>query len=415
MGDVKKNSTRSSSAKAVNYEALYDLIMKLSNDFTEFKQSVAQKSDLIATKVDNLAERLDQAISKSEKAERKIDDIEIRMNTYEQEIEKLKRALKVSSEKNQELSERLTSNEEYSRRENLIFDGVSQSNGENCALKIKKILSEKMGVLDTENIKFQRIHRMPFKVTPQPIIVRFLMYSDRDRVWNQRKELKGSNIFIREDYSNEVVNNRKKLFPIMKRAQELGHNAYLSRDKLVIDKRHYTTKSLHLLPPELQPDKVATRNYGNILAFFTKATPMSNFYPCDLNLDDKKFLSVEQYLQYKKASYSGSVELANEIMQASTPEKCKAIGNRIKTDDGWLPYAKETVKIACLKKFSEDDQAKETLLKTGDSILAEASTDRFWGTGLSLQNLDNANKSKWLGQNVLGDILMMVRSELNLQ
>lgn len=58
-------------------------------------------------------------------------------------------------------------------------------------------------------------------------MVKFLMLKDRDRVLGNAKKLKGSNIFINEDYPDSVWQRRKELLPKMKAAIERGDIAFL--------------------------------------------------------------------------------------------------------------------------------------------------------------------------------------------
>lgn len=66
-----------------------------------------------------------------------------------------------------------------------------------------------------------------------------------------------------------------------------------------------------------------------------------------------------------------------------------------------------------LEKFKQDDDLKNMLLKTGNSILAECAVkDRIWGIGLSMNDKNRLDIHKWRGQNLLGFALMEVRDRL---
>ena len=69
-----------------------------------------------------------------------------------------------------------------------------------------------------------------------------------------------------------------------------------------------------------------------------------------------------------------------------------------------------------LAKFSQNDELKDSLVNTGNVILAECAVkDRIWGIGLSMKDENRYDKSKWRGENLLGYTLMMVRERLNLE
>ena len=64
-------------------------------------------------------------------------------------------------------------------------------------------------------------------------------------------------------------------------------------------------------------------------------------------------------------------------------------------------------------KFTQNSDLNQFLRQTGDKLLIEANpTDYYWGAGLSLQDKDIWNPSKWKGKNVLGTLLAQVREEL---
>ena len=53
-----------------------------------------------------------------------------------------------------------------------------------------------------------------------------------------------------------------------------------------------------------------------------------------------------------------------------------------------------------------------SLTQKEDATLAQATLNKHWGVGLKLSNDAIATKNKWKGKNVLGEILMTVRTEL---
>lgn len=65
-------------------------------------------------------------------------------------------------------------------------------------------------------------------------------------------------------------------------------------------------------------------------------------------------------------------------------------------------------------KFSQNEDLKRSLLETGNDMLAECAVkDRIWGIGLSMNDPDRQDISKWKDQNLLGYALMMVRAKLS--
>ena len=91
---------------------------------------------------------------------------------------------------------------------------------------------------------FQRVHRIGAKKpdSPRPIIARFLLFLDREKVFKRALELKDE-IDVRvhalyADYPREIQERRRNLCPRLKRAREQGKRALLDKkepDKLIID------------------------------------------------------------------------------------------------------------------------------------------------------------------------------------
>jgi ribA/ribD-fused uncharacterized protein len=251
---------------------------------------------------------------------------------------------------------------------------------------------------------------LPSIKTPRPIIVRFVCHGDLERVWAARGKLKKSKIFMTEDFPKEYINRRRALFPVMKRARELNHHAVIKGDRLFIDRQPYTVNTVNNLPAELQPAAAAIRKEENVLAFFSGATPLSNFYRANFIIDGRTYTSMEQYFQYSKALFAESPDKAQQILNASNPAICKRIGDSLTVNqDRWFPESKQVMAKGCSAKFHQDVYAKQYLKNTGDYILAEASKDKVWGIGRHLQDKNIARQGSWAGQNLLGTILMRIR------
>ena len=66
-------------------------------------------------------------------------------------------------------------------------------------------------------------------------------------------------------------------------------------------------------------------------------------------------------------------------------------------------------------KFHHNKRARDFLLKTGETTLAEATLDKTWGTGLKLDDEKNGTVNEWSGNNHTGKVLMKIREELKLK
>ncbi len=60
------------------------------------------------------------------------------------------------------------------------------------------------------------------------------------KVWQARKNLQGTNIFLNEDFPKEIQDGRHTLRHILRKAKELKMEAYQVVDTLIIQGRRYT-------------------------------------------------------------------------------------------------------------------------------------------------------------------------------
>ena len=60
-------------------------------------------------------------------------------------------------------------------------------------------------------------------------------------------------------------------------------------------------------------------------------------------------------------------------------------------------------------KFAQHADLLQCFRHTGNLVLAEASYDPFWGTGIPLGDTNAADSTVWKGSNHLGNVLITVR------
>lgn len=382
-------------------DRMYQLILQIKNDLKELKDTAATKQDLV-------------------KLEEKIDDKLIATCKKSDEALSLAKAAADRAEKAEKkcdsLQEKINRLEAYNRRENLLILGIPETKDEQCKEIVMNFFTNDLKIDDARNIILQRVHRNPYgrKGEPRPIICRFAMFSDRQRVWDAKKHLKGTKKFLREDLPSDYVTRRNKLFPIMMKARELNRISYLKDDKLIVSNQQYTVDTLHNLPDELNPSTLATKQLDDkTIAFFTDASPLSNFHKANMTINGKTYSTVEKYFHYNMAMAAGQQGLAAKIDDCTLPAECKALGKKVEMPEKeYLTLARTIMQTGCLEKFRQNDQLKKTLIDTGDCTLLEASKDKVWGCGLSLYDKDLVVAEKRNGSNLMGKILESVRKEL---
>ena len=284
--------------------------------------------------------------------------------------------------------------------------------------KVYKFFTDSLKITDSGKIAFQRCHRMGPKMDSKgrDIIVRFQSFGDREMVWGKRKSLKGTSFILKEDFPREIEAWRSRLYPILKAAWNDHQKATLIVDKLIIEGRRYDINSLQNLPENLQPVNLSTKITDSMILFHGKDSFLSNFYDAPFELDGIKYTGSEQYYQYSKAKHSGNDMIAAEILATPNPVEQMKLGRSLKPEtDQWNNTLSESIMEAGIKaKFQQNPSLRQKLLKTGNRELVECNRhDIYWSNGLSLYNEDAPDKNKWVGKNILGNILTNVRNELN--
>lgn len=141
----------------------------------------------------------------------------------------------------------------------------------------------------------------------------------------------------------------------------------------------------------------------------------SQWYEASFTANDKGYQTAEHFMMAAKARLFNDLESEEKILQAKTPGEAKKLGRGVKgfDNDVWLGNRFAIVVEANLHKFGQNEELKEFLLNTGDSILVEASpVDKIWGVGLAADDAAIENPQSWNGLNLLGFALMEVREQL---
>ncbi|CAC5419655.1 unnamed protein product [Mytilus coruscus] len=212
----------------------------------------------VETSQNFIAKSFDENIKMHEKTNKKIEsDIKTLASEYEalrNDMSFIKRDSKNLSDSKTNLQKIFKANEKLnnylesikceSMRDNLLFHGIKESEGEDCALIIKSMCENNIDIDDELNIKtaFRLGKKNEVAVLSQNdgqerIRHTFVNFSDRQKLDSVRKRsynLKSSTISITGQYPKSVVEKRKSLIPCLKKARDADVKAVLIKDKLFI-------------------------------------------------------------------------------------------------------------------------------------------------------------------------------------
>ena len=382
--------------------------------------------------VENIKEQLDSIVNSPTKQETlkdsnasKLDDLARSIEYLTESVNEVKAAL-IESQKemkeiklmkeelysikvhNQVLTERLISQEDYSRRDNIIVSGLKESRDENCRDVVRTLLKE---VFNMENVVIVRTHRLGgMNQQNRKLIIRFQNYSDKEHVMRNRKRLKDkrASVYVDDDFSVETSRRRSSLIPVLRELKKVDIRAHLRGDKIYSRGRLFSHRQLYDLP--IDPHVACTESVGDVTVFSGTYSKLSNLYWHPFNLEGREWHSVEHFYQYKKALSAGESNAAREIRMTTDPLDAMARGKAVTPGPAWEKDGPEVMKSAMTAKF--DIPPLGLALRNTKTIIAEATRNTFWGIGITKTNRDCFNKGKWTGENMAGKVLMCVKSEL---
>jgi hypothetical protein len=161
------------------------------------------------------------------------------VSEVERENEDLKQRNEVLLNRVDKLENHVDDLEGRSRRNNILVHGLEQWEGESqesIELRLKEVFTDKMDLM--QDIQFDRVHRLGTKKN-SPIIARCTFYKDKVDIMKAKKKLKGSDIFVGDDFSRGVREKRKKLSSFLKEIREEDKTARLVHDHIVVDGKKY--------------------------------------------------------------------------------------------------------------------------------------------------------------------------------
>ena len=360
-----------------------------------------------------------------------IDDMKKTTDESMQTMANLKRQLNqrdfIIDDQNSRISslrDTLERNETYSRRDNLIFGGISQTSNGTCTEIVYNIIKNKLHMNYSTSINFVRCHYLsnPTADRKGTIIARFQLFSQRMLVWNKRRELARTGLYLSEDFPSEISRNRSKLRPILKEASK--HTQYercisLKYDQLCFQGKSYSTSNLHSLPSNIHPRTLSEKRSKDLLCFggiLSEYHELSNFYKCNIKFQNVKFSSLEQCYQWCKATLFDDDRTAHMIMKSTSPSEMKQLGRNVSGFDAakWNRGKEQLMRNLVHEKFSQNHHLLQKLCSTGTLHLAECTqSDTYYGTGISISNPKCMQKNNWPGNNMLGIILMDIRKDLS--
>lgn len=209
----------------------------------------------------------------------------------------------------------------------------------------------------------------------------FLMSTKKGLGWDMNNKVTYS-----DEIDSEVRNLREALKSIASRAENGDYTVRMAGNRIYIDGVAYGYDDLDIVPVELRRGIPQMKRVGKGIAFRGKECFLSNFYPCDLTIDNVRYSSVEQYYQHIKCASCNDYDRARKILNTDDFLQAKIYGDGCEEKDNWIEIKVYTMFKGMFYKFSQNDFLVNKLLSTENLHLYEATTDMFYGAGIGLNS-----------------------------
>ena len=340
-------------------------------EFIFSAESLAMRDNVLKT-VLNMFKSLEAKLNGVVTSQQELrDEFHLTITVKEEKDHLIKRIAKVESE-NKYLTDRITALEDKLLEYNVILKGVHEATWETEDIlqdKIYDILSNtvlgttydiRLGVAKSMVIRSMKRIGKYSPMRSRPISIEFLHKHDANYILQNRKHLP-LGIYVDKEYCRDTEDQRKQLRPYLLAARRLPQyykKCRLEGASLVLKGTSYNINTLHKLPKELSNFNISSRSNNNVLGFFGKMNPLSNFYPCTFTHSGKSFHSSEQYIQYRKAEYCRDEETASLLLTTENALQCKDLARNITNfnRDSWNDNTKEMCESGIGAKFEQNPE-----------------------------------------------------------
>lgn len=327
---------------------------------------------------------------------------------------------KIKAEISQEAEAKSLQSQCNARKINLILVGLREDKAKDNMDLAKSFFKDRMA---TPDIELRTVYRLgkPKGKSPRLLLVKFANMMHRNKIWFAKSKItpeEGNKIWIQEDLPKPLKNVHRTLYRVLKKARSFEGrfpDAQIKGQSLFIDGKPYSVDELEGLPDVLRPSTLATPQSESVVVFFGRFSPLSNHHPSPFLLEGSQFSCMEHYLAWRRATLSGKTNYITRASKPADPIIYKGILNDLRKDHlkEWDQQLGEVVLTGLRAKFQQNPSLGRFLCNTHPKSIGEASLNTKWGIGLTLDNPNVLDSSKWSTEgNLLGKKLSQVRDEL---
>lgn len=222
-------------------------------EFMEILTSINAKLDTFDARL-SLVEILHkefQALRESlEYSQQQVSQLAEENNTLKGSVKTLTEETRRLREENSHIKDTVLDLQARSMRDNLVFSGIPENNEENTEATIKNFILKNLKLpADTvNNISFHRAHRLGGRrqegQRPRPIVVKFVHFKQKELVKGRGRELRGTDFSVNDQFPKEILERRRRLFPVRRKFIDGGSRAVIAVDKLYVNGQLYRDKEV---------------------------------------------------------------------------------------------------------------------------------------------------------------------------
>lgn len=353
-------------------------------------------------------------------SQQKIKQLETDNRELKEKIQTLNQAVSKSNKSHEKSHAELDSKIELlgtkSRKNNVIVDGIQETENEN----LETILLSLTDAVSCDLLpsEIHAIYRFGTArgAKPRSIMVTLESPKAKDKIIQNVKEIKRKSTNKYLWFNKDQTDNTRRRTMLLKRCHALcvknKHEAILKSDAITLEGKTYKYEELSLLPEKCRPEdtRMVITEDGTGVGFQSELVYLSNFYPCELRYEGQVYSSAEQAFQHIKARDAGYLKLANDILHTNNPYQLKHLGTKVVPKDEWIKSEVQTLKDVVKAKFEQNEVIRKHLINSPYTKFYEMTTSLKWATGVATLHMP-VDATAFIGQNHHGLILEQLKQE----
>ena len=232
----KRDRPSSSNTTDIEFETVTSELTVLRADMRHLTSQIENVLSVVGQVSSDMATlllKMNDHDKKFDQVNKKLDKQHSELTATKNQVKEVEKKFEATEKRLRTLEGQVIDQEARSRRNNLLFFGIPEKEGEKCTDDIKKLIKNELK-LDPSGINIQRAHRFGVPKTrnaigqsaqrPRPVIVNFSLYNDKEAVRAARHKLRRP-LGISEDFPLPVRKARDSLVPELIELKNRGKKA----------------------------------------------------------------------------------------------------------------------------------------------------------------------------------------------